>query len=186
MMFSQSQVTLVLRNGDTLRGYCKINANEKIVFTKPMDDKKRIFDHKEIKQALIYENGKITAYEYKIVHGLKIADNIRLFDEPFIKGKINLYKRYYDGDYLKNFIAMSSTTTSLVFNYEATMYFVSNNTPDNLTYLSEAKTNSKKFKELAITIFGDCPDLMEKINADYFGKEGIVEIVEYYNEHCGN
>jgi hypothetical protein len=57
---------------------------------------------------------------------------------------------------------MSSTTTSLVFNYEATMYFVSNNTPDNLTYLSEAKTNSKKFKELAITIFGDCPDLMEK------------------------
>ena len=59
LMFSQSQVTLVLRNGDTLRGYCKINAKEKIVFTKPMDDKKRFFDHKEIKQALIYENGKI-------------------------------------------------------------------------------------------------------------------------------
>uniref|UniRef100_UPI004049C581 hypothetical protein n=1 Tax=Flavobacterium sp. TaxID=239 RepID=UPI004049C581 len=190
-MFSQSQVTLVLRNGDTLRGYCKINKKEKIVFTKSMDDKKRIFDHKEVKQAIIYENGKIITYEYKFVQNYIVKNNILLIAEPFIKGKISLHKRQVEGyNYSPSFaIGPDGMFTSMVAGggyYETTMYFVSNGTPDNVTYLSDVKTDSKRFKELAVTIFGDCPDLMEKINNDFFGKEGTVEIVEYYNEHCGN
>ena len=183
MLFSQHKVSLVLRDGDTITGFGKINYYDKILFWKSMDDEKMIYDHRIVKRIMIFKNDELIKYDYKIVHGYPFAENIRLLNEPIVTGKKNLYSKNHTG-YHSTTAQTGAFTTSIEYDY--TVYYISNKSKDNVTYLHLARTQSKKFKKLASTIFVECQDTIEKIKSNYFGKEGIVEIVAYYNKHCKN
>lgn len=42
------------------------------------------------------------------------------------------------------------------------------------------------FKTIALDYFADCPNLVDKINAGFFTKNHVVEIVKFYNDQCVN
>ncbi|MBR9913232.1 MAG: hypothetical protein GYB32_00160 [Algicola sp.] len=40
------------------------------------------------------------------------------------------------------------------------------------------------FKRKVRTYFTDCPQLLEKVNNNEFGRPQIIELVNYYNDYC--
>ena len=65
------------------------------------------------------------------------------------------------------------------------VYYIAKNDDDKLTKLFNLFGPSKKvFKKIVPKFFGDCPDLLDKIDYKEYRKGDIVEIVNFYNLKC--
>ncbi|MBL4905499.1 MAG: hypothetical protein JKZ00_05725 [Flavobacteriaceae bacterium] len=176
-LFAQDKVILTFNDGSEIFGYGRIKINDKIVYRKLKKGKKKIYNYKKVKKITVFKDSTKLTYEYKIVLGTIIRRDIKLLPEPIIKGAINLYQKQING--ITSFGGIGGGTR-----FSHTYSYISKKGKTTVRYLSTDDTTSKKFKRFASTYFSDCPDLISKINSNYFKESGIKGIVKYYNKNC--
>ncbi|MDY7394176.1 hypothetical protein UMM65_02905 [Aureibaculum sp. 2210JD6-5] len=170
---SNKGATLYFRNGTDIKGFAIITNKQKIKFRKELNSKNIVYTNKEIDSIRIKVNKwpgyEINTYHYK-TFGKK---NKPILLKPITYGKVTLY------------LHKSLDRHSGVYNNKN--YYVSKENMDSVTHLGRIgplKLFDKNIINEAIEYFKDCPELVKKIQAREYKKRDIVEIVEYYNEHC--
>jgi len=188
-ILAQDRAELIFRDGSSLEGLAKINKKDEVVFRKTSNDKRTVYNHRQIKELVIFKDSLVKTYNYKMVNKAGKGNQFQLLRKPIIKGKVNLYYKMKKVSY-NNFHTPIGVTGPPFLE----VYYLSKDQENSVTYLHTAKPNSRKFKKIAEEYFSDCPELMSKINANEFKAvefslkksqdDGIIQIVNYYNDKC--
>lgn len=166
------------RDGTNEKGYIKIKYSE-IKFKKKITDKKhQEYTYRKVKKLILADARENKIYEYKIIKDKK-KSIIKLLNLVLL-GDVALYQiEHFDtvGNY------------GLTYSYKgASYYLVESNNESFATFIGSKSiaVGRKNIKKGLIKYFKDCPDLINKLKNKKFKKRDIVEVVEYYNENCGN
>ncbi len=184
---------LVLKNGDTIRGYINLpmfssnplafRGKEKVKFKKERTSKKEKFDENQV-ETIIFRNSDTEVAYFKFIPYSKKRNG--LF-KIIISGKATLYARAVSvssgapmfmpgsngGTWMHGGSFGSSSNDD---------FYVLRDGEEFATRLVTAGINS--FKKRAIEYFTDCPLLVEKINSNFYSKRDIREVVNEYNDNC--
>lgn len=166
--FGQKQkATLFFKNGVILEGFAHFGSfNSKISYKKTKKSKKLFFDAKTINKIIVHSKKEDSEYHYRRIKGR----NSYAFIKPTLKGKVTLYIIKTESDQ----------------NHKSITYFyVSKGVNEDLKELRSSLRHWTNFKKIASNYFKDCPKLVKKIQSKEFRKRDIVEVVEYYNDNCG-
>lgn len=64
-------------------------------------------------------------------------------------------------------------------------YYVGNGEDNHVAHLyTKGLPFSKSFKKAMKAYFKDCPTLVENVENKTFSKENLLQVIEFYNEHC--
>jgi hypothetical protein len=170
-----TEATLILRNGDSLKGIARVNktwdATDKVVFKKNKKSKKVHYTYKKLKKIIfsfnenLYENLEI--HEYKLSINKKTSEGLILLLELISDGKIKLYRKV---DYGMGGIGFENIPNAI-----ASYYYCINN---------GAVTKIDSLIELSQEIFKDCPELLEKQNKKDFKKHEYKKVFDFYKNNC--
>lgn len=187
--FSQNQkATLFFRDGTSLEGLARItNFGDKIKFKKDKNSEKIIYNSQKVDKIVIRENDEDITYQYKIIKNRKTP----LLLEPLKEGKVTLYRDLKQG-YSPGMQMGGYSAGGMGMNfgggrsYSISSYYVSKDNGNIVIHLGDKGTIfTKNFKKAASEYFKDCSELVKKIQSKEFRKRDVVDIVEYYNENCG-
>jgi len=181
------------KNGDSTIGYSK---GIKYSFIKFSADKKEKYIKKDIKNIdkviLYYKEGK-EEYHHIAVKKKKKVDNF--FARLVSSGKINHY--IYSSNFINSFTSFqkinlgNGTTINRTIqsnnNRSINLFYLKRKGDKYTTYMSDVYYSvfgEKIFTKNAINFFKNCDELVQKIKSKEFRKSDIIEIIEFYNEHC--
>jgi hypothetical protein len=156
--------TIYTKNGKPKNGLIKIRLLGGIKFKESESSKVMFYDYKHMSGYDIKDDGIIKKYRYKQI-GNGRPRRMKIVE----LGKINLYRIFVSN-------AGSSMAMGLPVS-EGYVYFIEKN---NKTIRIGGKIKNKR-----MNLFSDCPILIEKIKNKEFKKREVIEIVDYYNNNCG-
>ena len=167
--------TVVLKNGQELKGLIYREVNLNIRFKMTRDDKLNKIKKEEISEIKISDN------IFKYVNYLNGSKTKILALEKIIDGDVSLFVRR---EYHKE-RSLTGSYSSFRGSYEK-HYYIGNSNGESLIYLKFANSYSSKFLKRTDKYFSDCPELIQKIDNRGFERNDIEGIVNYYNSECGN
>ena len=172
--FSQKNVTLHFRNGDTLKVISYVNAgNSNIRYRVDKESKKITVNYRKVKTAVQHYSGFDRTYVYKIKKGSQTP----IILEQVYKGKVYLYKM----DFTRN----SSFAGGMSMSSDHSEYYVCKNDEDVVTTFNASGIFIENgFRKKSKDFFKDCPELVDKINKKILKMVNIPEIVLFYNNQC--
>ncbi len=106
-----------------------------------------------------------------------------------LKGKLTLYKEtqynYNSGGFGMG--AAGGMTFGVGGGYKTTQYFLlKEGEKEAVNFGKKGGLVTKNFKKVVQESLEECPSLVEKVESGEFKRRDIVEMVEFYNENCGN
>lgn len=163
--------TLILYNGDTLKGIAKINLMpDKVFFKKNEDDKKTKFTHKNLEKITFSLSGNIKKiFEFKQIIVRPGTEYMAIYNkllEPISDGKTKVYHR-------TEYKTLNNSWTA-----EHKYYY------ENFDERSVNRITS--LKKLSKTLFKYCPKMMDEIKNKKFEGKSYKHIFNYYNNNCNN
>lgn len=172
--FSQKNVTLYFRNGDTLKVISYLNAgNSSIRYKINKDSKKITVNYRKVKKAVQHYSGFDRTFVYKIKKGSQTP----IILEQVYRGKVYLYKM----DFTRN----SSFAGGMSISSDHSEYYVCKNDEDVVTTFNASGIFIENgFRKKSKVFFKDCPELVDKINKKILKMINIPEIVHFYNNQC--
>jgi hypothetical protein len=188
--YDWTQGQLILKNADTLVGEIRlpmisknlvaINGEEKISFRKDRKSEKIKYGESQVDRVIFKNSDSEVAYfEY-----INLSDTKKGLFKIITKGKANLYARNV------------SMTSSSYMNYGSVsggMWNYSSSAYNEFYILRENESAgsplvtagiSRSFNKRAIEYFSDCPSLVSKLEANIYGKNDILKVVQEYNINC--
>jgi hypothetical protein len=186
--FSQKQkATLYFKDGTKITGLAKITGSDRIKFRKNRKASKIKYTYKELTKIEIYYTDEIKMFEFKKIREKKKREELL---EVILKGKVTLYKdvkHYYNSGFSVGVGRYGGVNTTMMMNQGSiTSYYVSTEEENVVSHIRSNTFFNKNFKKVIAEYFKDCPSLVTKVENKEFRKNDIYEIVEYYNENCGN
>jgi len=183
--FGQKQKsTLFLRDGTTLEGLAKITPFNKIKFRATKKSKKVIYDSKTVKSIIIQEKkSKNVEYVYRVI--LDRDNPILLI--PLKKGKITIYKEIQKNPGGTKITALYLSNKKEIIAHKLgyinfrIIPFIEKGIPFFSIFNNTKKSILKKLNPF----IKDCPIIVKKLNNNEFKRHNLIEIVQYYNENCG-
>ncbi|MFY8065747.1 MAG: hypothetical protein ACOVNM_04565 [Flavobacterium sp.] len=192
---SYEQVEVVLKSGDTLRGFGNVYS-----------PKLRLKDESK-KNRKDYNFSEISLVKFTIYRGKKKIEKRELVLVPLVidessekQKKIVLAELFFDKQNIKIYgvyqeggsVAMGAglggqiSVTNMNFDFQPyahTDYYCLFN-GENKPVLMYRRTSLKSFKIMAMDCFNNCKLLCDKIKNEDFTKEDIIEIGDFYNDNC--
>ncbi|MBN8642440.1 MAG: hypothetical protein J0L86_11575 [Flavobacteriales bacterium] len=178
LMFGQErEAVLVFKDSTEVKGLGQIK-NDKIHFRVSEDDKTEIWDDQIVIGLTFTGYGFSERYEY--VQSDKYSKPVIM--ELLDQGLVYLY-REMDGQLGVQPTGHIGTSgvgvgAAVGFNLK-NLYFIRKKGE------TKAMELSFSFKTRALRYFSDCEIVVEKINSREFTKNNIPELVNYYNNYCG-
>lgn len=174
--FGFKKAKIYLKDGTTQTGFAKIKfLDSKIKFKANKKDDAKTYSYIQLEKFII--DG--IAYDYKITTKSSAIEIFRVKQ----RGKVSLYYHIKSNPGAP----MGGTPGGISVNITTSteVYYIAKNDDDKLTKLFNLFGPSKKvFKKIVPKFFGDCPDLLDKIDYKEYRKGDIVEIVNFYNLKC--
>jgi hypothetical protein len=173
-IFSQKNVTLYFRNGDTLKVISHLNSgNSKIKYRENEDSKKITVNYKKITKAVQHYSNFNKTFVYKIKDGHQTP----IILEQILTGKIHLFKM--------GFTRNSNFGGGMSMSSDHTEYYVSIDGSDIVTTFNASGLFIENgFRKKSRTIFNDCPEIIKNINNKTWKMKDIPQIVLFYNNEC--
>jgi hypothetical protein len=188
--YDWTQGQLILKNADTLVGEIRlpmisknliaINGEEKISFRKDRKSEKIKYGESQVDKVIFKNSDSEVAYfEY-----INLFDTKKGLFKIITKGKANLYARNVSmtsGSYMNygGFSGGMSIYSSSALNE----FYILRENESAASPLVTARI-SRSFNKRAVEYFSDCPSLVSKLEADIYGKNDILKVVEEYNKNC--
>jgi len=173
--FSQNnkkEATLYLKNGDSIKCFARISGVN-VRYAKSKKEKEKILNYKKLRYIKYRVKGIPYQIHYQQIEGNKTPKLMQLI----IDGKIQLFGIYDVYDFKATKYSNPNFSAKL---FPAKKYYLKRKEDKYVTRLN------RNFKQKAIEFFKVCKDLVQKIKKEEkgFHKKDIVNIVEYFNEHC--
>jgi hypothetical protein len=190
-IYSQSnKATIFYKNGDSIQGYIdRINYDD-IKFSKEKKGKYKWIKSKGLDKLIIYSENGIQERHYieykKKRSSKKTKTRLAIL---VLKGKVNYYIEPYNfGSGFRNDGKSFGMSQDFYYDkgFNQASLFVKRKNEKYVTLLSTSGqvVFSKNFKKTASEYFKDCSELVSKIEAGYYKKGNVTEMVEFYNEKC--
>ena len=173
--FAQMQpILIILKNGEHLQGIGKRKSTT-MKFKAHIDAEPQEFKFSEIKSAEIQlvDRKRVKMKFYQTVDNDKFIS----VDEDIIGNKVELYSR--------TFFYNSGGGFGMGGMQAVTNYYVKKPTEEKLLDLGQYSPLTNNLKGKVKEYFSDCKLLLEKLESrDFKVREGLNEIVTFYNESC--
>lgn len=191
------KATIYFRDETKKEGLAKVTFfDSKIKFKKNKKSEKVIYNYMDIDKLTILEGKENVTYQYKIHKHKDFKKPQYPLLEIVTIGKISLFSKDVThtsstpgfGSFSVNGSGSASYSPSMggfSNSYSSIIYYLSKDNSDEIFYYMDKNILGGKFKKTASKYFKDCPELVKKIQSKEFKRGDIVEIVEYYNENCG-
>jgi hypothetical protein len=175
-----SKAKIYFKDGTIKEGFGKhiFLSNKKIKFKENKKDKPIELGFIKVDKFILND----IEYDFKIIKG---KSEITFFKVKQ-RGKVSLYYTIKTN----NSAPMGGMNTGGIgvgigFSTSSEVYYIGKNDEDQITQLFNLFGPSKKiFKKIVPQFFGDCPDLLDKIDYKEYKKRDIVKIVDFYNKKC--
>jgi len=179
---------LVLHTKDTLRGWIKFESaingmtgfgskTNKVLFKKSIKGKKKKYKKEEFSSFNVTKNNKKTE-KYATVNTSKRKIQVL---KVLTEGKVTLYEIIFRANNINFNTHTRNWENNHSYDY-TNMYIKRNN--EKIASNEFFANIFKNFNKTAKKYFSDCSKLVEKIDNNDFKKDGLIEIVEYYNNQC--
>jgi hypothetical protein len=188
--YDWTQGQLILKNADTLVGEIRlpmisknlvaINGEEKISFRKDRKSEKIKYGESQVDRVIFKNSDSEVAYfEY-----INLSDTKKGLFKIITKGKANLYARNVSMT-SSSYMNYGSVSGGML-NYSSSAYNEFYILRENESAGSPLVTAgiSRSFNKRAIEYFSDCPSLVSKLEANIYGKNDILKVVQEYNINC--
>ena len=169
-IYSQKNVTLIFRNGDSLKVISNLTSGTtKIKYKLNEDSKKNTVDSRKVKKAVEHHKSENIIYTFKI----KLGHTIPVLLKQVAAGKMYLYKLDFTREVNNRSFFLSE-------------YYVCKNDNDVVTtFNANGIFIENGFRKKSREVFKDCPSLLKKINNKVWKMKDIPKIVNFYNQNCG-
>ncbi|HIB37797.1 hypothetical protein [Mesonia sp.] len=177
-------VEVEFRNGEEKNGFGRLNAENIVLFKELEGSKKQKFSYREVKSVIFHTTDGKRKYVYKIVRDKKGRNRVLPLIEDF-KGELSLFFQVHVSTspfFSPNVAGMGNYVNGSTS--ELKIYFLGKENEDTVKPIGGIKMKSKRSKKIVKEYFSDCPDLVQKINNDYFENLEIEAVVNYYNANC--
>ncbi|RCW93320.1 hypothetical protein [Winogradskyella arenosi] len=197
---------LILKDSTRIKGVGEISGIASIVSVKFKNDtlKYKTYRSKDLIGVDILENDYYRQFRYKYIDGDKYPEIM----EIVAIDSLSLYVRVYEGGALsKSFINQpsmnvipnqrvilengqeidlrSSRAVYTEMSIPRYSYYVGNGEDNQVAHLyTKGLPFSKSFKKAMKAYFKDCPTLVENVENKTFSKENLLQVIEFFNEHC--
>lgn len=191
-IFSQNnwpKGNIILKNGDTLRGYVRIPVKSRggisfgktfTSFKKTRDQKKKKYNHQDIDKIIFkYSETEIAIHEY-----LKINDKKYELFKLISSGKNKLYSREIQMQTTSMGAPVMGGAPTMVMNsgiYTNIEYYILKESKQIVEPILTYSTFGATFRESAKKAFYDCPGIVNKIQNKTYRKNDIFEMFDEYN-----
>jgi hypothetical protein len=188
--YDWTQGQLILKNADTLVGEIRlpmisknlvaINGEEKISFRKDRKSEKIKYGESQVDRVIFKNSDSEVAYfEY-----INLSDTKKGLFKIITKGKANLYARNVSMT-SSSYMNYGSVSGGML-NYSSSAYNEFYILRENESAGSPLVTAgiSRSFNKRAIEYFSDCPSLVSKLEANIYGKNDVLKVVQEYNINC--
>ncbi|MFD1016761.1 hypothetical protein [Winogradskyella rapida] len=198
---------LILKDSTRINGVGEISGIASIVSVKFKNDslKYKTYRSKDLIGVDILENDYYRQFRYKYIDGDKYPE---IMEIVAIDPRLSLYVRVYEGGMLTNSFSALPATSSMPYqtvvldngqeidlrssravytemSIPRYSYYVGNGEDDQVAHLyTKGLPFSKSFKKAMKAYFKDCPTLLENVENKTFSKENLLQVIEFYNEHC--
>ena len=175
--FNKAQ--LLLKDGTLLKGQAKLknagwvnSLSEEIVFKPSYNNKaKTTYNASQVKEVVFYdEQGRSKTYIYYL-----LKKNKYILLEPLVLGKVSflVYQR------------TQVTGAQQTNRHTQTQYYLARHREEPVLEIRYG-SKFKKFQKIAAAYFSTCPDLINKIEEQYFNGTilGVQDMCLYYNTQC--
>ncbi len=176
--FAQKREAILLFNdGSSVEGYGMAYYNHKIKFRASLDSKPDTWTDLMVKGIIIYDKlGTPITYKYVTLEEGKKAKLLEVLTEGFVTLYIDGKARYKD-TYFGSYSTGLTYLTGLAMH--TTKLYVKKDTENTCIPLFP------NFKQKVKEYFTDCIGLVEKLDSGEFQKKNSIDMVDYYNDFCG-
>lgn len=175
--YSQTQeATIHFNDGTSIFGYGEIKNNWKIKFRTSKDIKADVWTDYMVSGITFH--GFDADVEYRYMYEEE-DQRYPLLLEVLTEGEVTLYADVFSATIFMPFIASGNVISiSTVELPKSTKLYVNRKSAFIISNLNGS------FKRKVRAYFSDCPVLLEKVNNNEFGRQHIIELVNYYNDFC--
>ncbi|ARV13763.1 hypothetical protein [Polaribacter sp. SA4-12] len=175
-----SKAKIYFKDGTIKEGFGKhlFMSNAKIKFKVNKKDKPIELGFMKVDKFILND----IEYDFKIIKG---KSEIQFFKVKQ-RGKVSLYYSIKTNNGAPmGVMNAGGVGVNMSFSTSTEVYYIAKNDEDQITQLFNLFGPSKKtFKKIVPLFFGDCQDLLDKIDQKEYKKRDIVKIVNFYNYNC--
>lgn len=166
---------LVFKDGTEIRGKVVVWDLNRLIFRNADSNEKNTYKYKLLKTVLDFESRKEYDKGLYVLKQLKGTDRTLRLTKA-ISGKVECY-------YISRESGSSAFGTDAVSVYS--IYFICKEGESEVTQV-RSRLKFKKIRNQLKEYFGDCPDVISKIDDGYFGDriESLEPLIKYYNTKC--
>ncbi|WP_421804883.1 hypothetical protein [Flagellimonas sp.] len=176
----KTKAVLVLKNGDRLEGFAKLNAWDMIRFRKEKKAKRENYTFDQVDTLKLFEDTEPTIY---VKVKIEDKENPKVLELANHGKNVVSYRDVVRGSMMMTPMPNGGMMTTGYWGSMTYSYLRKTN-EEEATYLASSAWVALNFRKRASEFFADCPALVTKIQNRELKRGDLEEIVDYYNTQC--